>query len=171
MKGNRFLSILSAAIILAMLLVAMPAIPGLAITGDESVSLDPNSGAIDDDIDIEGTDFEEDDTVYFYFSSESASVGEYIDTDVENYEVVLDTDSDSSGEISDFFTVPDTLTDGDTDEDVEDGTYYVYAVYYGDDEIVARDTITIISNEISLSPTKGKVGTEVRVTGSGFEGS
>jgi hypothetical protein len=174
-KGKRFLSILAAAVILAMLIAAIPANLCFAITGDESVTLDPTSGAIDDDVDIEGTDFEDGESVDFYFSSESASVGEYIDTDVENYEVVLETDSDSYGEIYDSFSVPDTLTDGNSDEDVEDGTYYVYAVYHGDDEIVTRDTFHVSSGggtgdeSISVLPTSAGIDDWVEIEGTDFE--
>ena len=140
-------------------------------TGDESIRIIQSSAGIDGYVEITGEDFEENETVDFYFSKESASVGDEIDSDVENYERVSREDADNSGIVEADFDVPDELTNGADDETVVGGTYYVYATYYNDDEIVAKDSITIISNEISLSPTKGKVGTEVRVTGSGFEGS
>lgn len=143
MKGKWFLSILATVVILAMLIVAVPANLCFAITGDEDIDVSPSSGEIGEEVDIDGADFEENDWVYIYFSSENASVGDYIDSDVENYEVVLETETDGDGEISDYFDIPDELTDGDYDEDVEDGTYYVYAVYSGDDEIVARDTFSV----------------------------
>lgn len=138
-------------------------------TGNESISVIPTSAEIDEYVEIEGKHFEDDETVYFYFSSESASVGDEIDSDVENYEKVEAADASSSGYVSGYFYVPDELTDGDSDEDVVGGTYYVYATYEDDDEIVAKDSITIIATEISLSPTKGTVGTKVTITGSGFE--
>jgi hypothetical protein len=140
-------------------------------TGNESISVIPTSGGIDDYVEIEGTHFDDSLTVYFYFSKESASVGDEIDTDVENYEKVESADASSSGYVDGYFYVPDELTDGDSDEDVVGGTYYVYATYEDSDEIVARDTITIIATEISLSPDEGYVGDEVTITGSGFEGN
>ena len=140
-------------------------------TGNESISVIPTSGGIDDYVEIEGTHFEANETVYFYFSKESASVGDDIDSDVENYEAVEAAVASSSGYVDGYFYVPDELTDGDTDENVVSGTYYVYATYEDSDEIVARDTITIIATELSLSPTTGAVGTKVKVTGSGFGGN
>ena len=137
-------------------------------TGDESISVLPTSGEIDDYVEIEGTDFEEDATVDFYFSGESASVGEEIDSDVNNYELVEEVDAESNGDVSGYFYVPDTLTDGDEDEDVDGGTYYVYATYEGNDEILAKDTFTVSVVKLSVSPIKGTVGTKVTITGSGF---
>jgi hypothetical protein len=140
-------------------------------TGNESISVLPSSGGIDDYVEVEGTHFEAGEDVYFYFSKESASVGDEIDSDVENYEAVEAATASSSGYVDGYFYVPDELTDGDTDENVVSGTYYVYATYEDSDEIVARDTITIIATALSLSPTTGAVGTKVKVTGSGFEGN
>jgi hypothetical protein len=138
-------------------------------TGDEEISLLSSSAGIGDYVEIEGEDFESNETVYFYFSKESASVGDEIDSDVENYERVESADASSSGYVDGHFDVPDELDDGEDDEEVVGGKYYVYATYKDDDEIVARDYITIIATEISVSPTKGTVGTEVTITGSGFE--
>jgi hypothetical protein len=138
-------------------------------TGNESISVLPTSVEIDEYVEIEGTHFDDDETVYFYFSKESASVGDEIDSDVENYEKVEYAEASSSGYVTGYFYVPDELTDGDTDEDVEGGKYYVYATYEDSDEIVAKDSITIIATEISVSPTKGTVGTKVTINGAGFE--
>lgn len=147
--------------------------------GDESISVSPSSGTIDDDVDIDGTDFVEGKLVYFYFSGESASVGDEIDTgvdseidsEVESYELVDSDIADSDGDVSGSFSVPDELNDGEDDEAVEGGTYYVYAVYAGDEEIVARDTFSVSMVRIYLSPRKGAVGTEVKITGAGFSSS
>jgi hypothetical protein len=138
-------------------------------TGDESISVLPTSAGIDDYVEITGKKFEDDATVDFYFSKEKASVGDKIDSDVSNYEFVEEVDADSSGDVEGNFNVPDELTDGDKDEDVVGGTYYVYATYEDDEEIVAKDTIIVTATEISLSPTKGAVGTKVTITGSGFD--
>jgi hypothetical protein len=138
-------------------------------TGNERINLLTSSGTIGDYVEFEGTHFEDDSTVDIYFSHESASVGDEIDSDVENYENVDEVDADSTGDISGSFYIPDELTDGEDDEDVESGTYYVYATYDDDDEIVARDTLSVIATEVSISPKSGVVGTKVTVTGSGFD--
>jgi hypothetical protein len=137
-------------------------------TGHESINLLTSSATIGDYVEYEGTHFEDNSTVYFYFSHESASVGEEIDTDVLNYEKVDVADADSTGYISGSFDVPDELTDGDEDEAVSSGTYYVYAVYEDDVEIVARDTLSVSATSVSISPKSGAVGTKVTITGSGF---
>jgi hypothetical protein len=138
-------------------------------TGDESIRIIQSSAGIDDYVEITGEDFEENERVYFYFSKESAGVGDEIDSDVENYERVAQADADNSGIVEAHFDVPDELTDGADDEAVVGGTYYVYAAYYGDKEIVAKDSITITATQVSLNPTKGTVGTKVTITGSGFD--
>jgi len=177
-KGKGFLSILSAAIILAMLLVAIPANLCFAITDDEDIDVSPSSGEIGEEVDIDGDHFEENDWVYIYFSSDNASVGDYIDTDVDTYFVVLETETDDYGEFSDYFDIPDELDEGDDDEDVEDGTYYVYAVYDGDDVIVARDTFSVEEGgggtgdeSISLLPSSACIDGYVEITGEDFEGN
>jgi len=142
---------------------------GGGATGDEEINLLISSGTIGDYVEFEGTDFEDNSTVDIYFSSESARVGDEIDSDVENYEKVDVVDADSTGDISGSFYIPDELTDGEDDEDVESGTYYVYATYEDDDEIVARDTLSVSATEVSISPKSGAVGTKVTVTGSGFD--
>lgn len=175
MKGRRFLSILATAVILALLIMAIPVIPCYAITDDESVTLHPTSGDIGEEIEVDGEGFEEDDTVYFYFSSESASVGDELDVDVGNYEEVLVTDSDGDGDILDSFDVPEVIDDGDDDEDVEDGTYYVYAVYSGDDVIVTRDTFSVSAGggtgdeSINVSPSSGEIDDYVEIEGTDFD--
>jgi hypothetical protein len=166
-KHIRVFRILALAVILTLLMVVMPVTPALAA---ESINLVPSSGTTgDEDIEIECSGFTAGETVYFYFSSESASVDEEIDTDVINYErVAVEYDVDAA--FSAFFDVPSRLTDGDEDEDVSSGTYYVYAAY-DDDVIVAKDTFSVSVISVSISPVKGVVGTEVKITGSGFEGN
>jgi hypothetical protein len=163
-KGKRFLSILATAIILAMLIAVIPAAPALAA---ERITVTPDSGEIDDYIEIECAGFTAGEDVYFFFSSEEADEGDEIDDEVENYErIAIEYSADSSFTVD--FDVPDELTDGEDDEDVESGDYYVYATYE-DYDIVAVDDFRVILIEISISPDEGPVGTRVEVTGSGFE--
>lgn len=164
MKGKRFLSILATALILAMLIVAIPAAPALAA---ESISVIPDSGEIDDYIEIECSGFTAGEDVYFYFSSEEADEGDEIDDEVENYErIALEYSTTSSFTVD--FDVPDELTDGEDDEEVVSGDYYIYAAY-DDNEILDVDEFRVIVIEVSISPDEGPVGTRVEVTGSGFE--
>jgi len=166
-KGNRFLSILSAAIILAMLLVTIPVMPALAETGAEHINVVPSNGAVDDSVDVEGTGFDPSVAVYIYFSNEEANEGE----DIDSLDSYWEADSASTGSAGDFsgnFDVPDELDDGSEDVDVTGGQYYVYVSYDSDgDNIVAIDEFNVIG--ISISPTEGPVDTEVSISGSGFD--
>jgi hypothetical protein len=162
-KGNKFLSILATAVILAMLMVVIPVTPALAA----SISVTPTSGEIDDYVEILCSGFTAGEDIYFYFSSEEADVDDEIGQDVDNYErIAIEYDCDTSFEVD--FDVPDELTDGDSDEDVESGDYYVYAADE-DNIILDVDDFRVIVIGLSISPTKGTVDTEVKVTGSGFE--
>jgi len=162
-KGNRFLSILATAIILAMLIAVIPVTPALAA---ERITVTPTSGEIDDYVEIDCSGFTAGDNIYFYFSGEDADVDDEIGHDVDNYErIAIEYDCDASFSID--FDVPDELTDGDSDEDVVSGDYYVYAA--DDNEIIlAKDDFRVIVIGLSISPTKGPVDTEVKVIGSGF---
>jgi len=164
-KGNKFLSILATAVILAMLMVVIPVTPALAA----SISVTPTSGEIGDYVEILCSGFTAGEDIYFYFSSEEADVDEEIGQDVDNYErIAIEYECDTSFEVD--FDVPDELTDGDSDEDVESGDYYVYAADE-DNIILDVDDFRVIVIGLSISPKKGTVGTRVTVTGSGFEGN
>jgi hypothetical protein len=154
---------LTLAIILALLMLAIPVTPVLAA---ERISVTPTSGEIDDYVDIDCSGFTAGEDVYFYFSSEDIDVDDELD-DLDAYErVEIEYDCDSSFDT--YFYVPDRLTDGDDTEDVESGDYYVYAAYE-DDEIVAKDDFRVSIIEVSISPDEGIVGTEVEIEGSGFD--
>jgi hypothetical protein len=156
------------AAIVSMLLVAIPISSVLAAA---SIELDPEEGEIGERIDIEGDGFsgEEDVEVDIYFSSEEADKGDDIDDEVENYERVKSgVTVDEDGEFSTNFRVPDELTDGDEDEEVHGGTYYVYVTYSDEDNIEAVAEFTVIAGEIELDPDDGPVGTEVEISGTGF---
>lgn len=175
MKYNKMFRILAVAIILSLLMLAIPASPALAAV--ESIDLSPDRGEIGDKIRVRGEDFDAsapDDRVkvYIYFSSQEAERRGEIDDDVTAYEKV-DTDTvgyvgeRDEGEFSTYFYVPEELTDGDDEEDVHSGTYYVYVTYSDSDRIEAVAEFTI--RGIELDPDEGVVGTEVEITGIGFD--
>jgi hypothetical protein len=165
-KGNKFLRILATAVILAMLIVVIPVTPALAA---ERITVTPTSGEIGDYVEVSGSGFDSTEySVYIYFSSDDADVGDRIDDEVDTYELVAEGDLDSTTTIYTDFDVPSRLRDGDDDEDVTSGDYYVYATYDNDDEILAKDDFRVSIIGLSISPTKGPVGTEVDITGSGF---
>ena len=172
MKYTKFLRIFSSALILSLLMVAVPATPALAL--DYDIEIDPDEGEIGDRIDIIGEDWpestdEDEEWAEVYFSAEEADTGDNIDIEVENYETVKTVSIDDDGEFDTYFTVPDELTDGEDDEDVESGTYYIYASRYGSSYIRAAVEFTVTGGgETSLDPDEGPVGTEVEISGTDF---
>jgi hypothetical protein len=179
MKYEKILRILGIAIILSLLLAAVSAVPALAYSYD--IEIDPEQGAIGDEITITGDDFtpSTDSTerwAKIYFVGEEADEGDVIDTHIETYEIVESEqigylDYSDEGEFETTFEVPAELTDGDDDEDVAPGTYYICAVVEtsgGLSPIRAVAEFTVIGGEIELYPEEGAVGTLVEITGEDF---
>ena len=168
MRYNRIFRVLASAIILALLLAAIPSSSALAA---ERISVSPDEGEIDDRVDIDGFDFEEGERVDIYFTSEEVDDGDDLD-DLDVYkEIKTGVDIDDAGdpEPGAFYTsfrIPDVMDDGSDEEDVKGGTYYVFVTYDNDDRIEAVDEFTVMG--INISPTKGTVGTKVKITGAGF---
>lgn len=165
------------ALVVSLLATALSASPALAYS--EEIELDPEEGEIGDEIDITGNDFDESywysssDYKYvdvdIYFFREEADEGDEIDDEVENYEILKSSVSvDENGEFDTYFDVPGELSDGEDDEDVYSGTYYVGVTYEDDGEIVAIAEFTVLGAEIELDPDGGPVGTEVEITGIDF---
>ena len=153
MKYNRIGYFLLLSIILA-LLVLVPAIPAYAV----SIYVIPTQGEIGDWIAIHGGGFDAAEIVLYYFSSDKADVGDYIDKAVTAYKCITVTS----------FAVPDKLTDGRYEEDVHGGNYYFYAAYSGDKEIIARTNFLVLDGEIKIAPEEGTVGSEVKISGEGL---
>ncbi|MDD5509541.1 MAG: hypothetical protein PHI12_01830 [Dehalococcoidales bacterium] len=178
MKRSKFFRILTTAGIMALLAVVIPASPALAAT--RTIELDPEEGQIGDDIDVDGTGWpvsipatstepKIENWVDVYFTSEEVSTNDYLDDDITNYELVKpDVLTDSDGEFSSSFEVPSELTDGDDDEAVVGGTYYVFATYANADQAKAVVEFTVIAGTIVLDPDDGVVGTEVDIEGEDF---
>jgi hypothetical protein len=167
---NKLLRIVAAATIVSLLVVAVPASPALAA---ERLDLEPEKGEIGDRIDVEGSGFKRstearDYRVYIFFSREEAIVDEdYID-DLNSYAKVKEKSTDAQGEIDTYFHVPAKLRDGDVDEDVYGGIYYVYTAYSRTGVIKSKDEFRVIAAAIELDPDKGAVGTEIEIAGKDF---
>ena len=106
MKYNKIFRTLGIAVILALLVMAFPAITAYAVTGNETIKLDLADGEIGDRIYIDGWDFEPRSSVYIYFSGEEARVNDYVD-ELDAYEQVRTTSTNDYGEFETYFTVPD----------------------------------------------------------------
>ena len=167
MKYTKIFRILAAALILALLAVAVPARPALA---QAYLDVSPSQGEVDDRIDIYGNYFNASATVYIYFVSDEAAEGDRLDYEVESYEHVRSVASSATGDFYTYLTVPDELDDGDEEHNVRGGTYYICATYSGSRIIQAVDRFTVeTTGEITLDLDGGVVGTEVEITGTGFD--
>ncbi len=178
MKYTGIFRIFSIVLILSLLIVAIPASPALAAG---QIDLDPNKGKIGEYFYVEGEDFPESENVGevdedisevdIYFSSEEADVSDYIDNQVENYELLKSgKEVDDDGEFRQRVEVPDELTDGEDDEVVSGGQYYVYVTYANSDRIRAVAEFTVIgSGGITIDPDEGPVGTRVKISGEDFD--
>jgi len=164
---SKLLRIVVFATILSLLVVAIPTAPALA--ADESLKVSPTKGEIGDKITVTGSDYDYNDKVYIYFSSQEADKGDYIDDDLGGiWEEVKTTYADGVGKISTSFKVPSTLTDGDEEEDVRAGEYYVYTTYKKEGKILAVTKFTVTGITL-VDPAQGTVGTEVEIEGVGFD--
>ncbi len=176
MKLNKIFRILALAIVLSLLMAVIPATPALAA---RQIELDPEEGQIDDRITITGSGFSmsHDDTERFvdiYFGKDEADTTDDIGDDVNTYELVKtigvgwEGDNDE-GEFDTTFKVPERLRDGSDDEDVEPGTYFLYAVDYNFNRIRAVAEFTIVGGgEITIDPNDGTADTEVEIIGTDF---
>ena len=169
MKCNRIYRVLAVAVILSLLVIAIPAAPALAA---EEIELSPDTGEIGDEIDIDGDGFKTDKTkVYIYFSSQEGAVYHKIDNDITVYKLVEKTTPDVNGRIDKSFNVPEILDEGIDGgygdfEEVVGGNYYVYVAYGDNDKIEAVAEFTV--RGIELNPTSGAAGDLVEATGVGF---
>ena len=176
MKYTKIFRFLTLAVILSLLLVAIPASPALAY--DYDIDLDPDEGEIGTSFYVEGDDWPPTTGEYptinysevdIYFSSEEADEDDDIDDDITIYEKLKSAyDVDEDGDFRAKVKVPTRLGDGDDDEDVHRGTYYVCVTREGSDRIRAVAEFTVIYAEITLDPEEGVVGTEVEITGIDF---
>jgi len=179
MKHSKLFRILAVAIILSLLVAALPAATALAASYDYDIELDPEDGEVGDSFDVIGEDFppsedigeltEDIEEVDIYFSSEEADTGDDIDDEVTIYErLKTGVEIDEDGEFDKSVKVPDELTDGDDDEVVVRGTYYVYVTMGGSDDIKAVAEFTVIAAGITLDTEEAMVGDEIEITGFDF---
>jgi hypothetical protein len=173
-KCKRFFSILTVAVILSLLMVAIPTIPASAAS---VISLDVEKGEPGDIITISGTDFlasvegTPPHYVDIYFSSDALDVGDELDYYDHFYEAVKEyVPTDEEGEFSKTIEIPAVLNDSKDSAAVQGGTYYFYVTYGGQELIEAYAEFTVIGIT-DCTPTKGPVGTEVELSGVGFDGN
>ena len=176
MKHAQTFRITVVVLILSMLVLAMP----VALAQEtRSIELWPLKGKIGETITVVGQGFnkstaEVDKYAAIFFSSQEATTSDDIGDEVEAYKLVGEgVWLDEDGEFEANFTVPSKLDDGDDEEDVIAGTYYVYVCHYYVANVLAPRIravaeFTVTFGEITIDPDSGSVDTLVEITGTDF---
>jgi len=139
MKRNKILGMLALVVILALLVVAIPATPVLA----QTFSCNPDTGAPGTTVDVYGTGYTASDQIRIDF----------------NWMPRVTATVSPTGVLNTSFTVPN----------VGEGIYQVQAYSTSSMAYVAYDYFTIVSAEIEIDPEEGPVDTEVEISGEGFD--
>jgi hypothetical protein len=129
---------LSVVLIVCLIAVTLPAVPAQAICVPYGIDLSPKSGLPGTEVTVSGHDFNEDTLVDIYYDGTKVITGK----------------TDSSGEFTLLFTVPEGCT----------GPYKVEA----DLGYVNVHKYFTVRPGLTVSPQKGPAGTTVTVRGQGF---
>jgi hypothetical protein len=173
LKHKRLFSILAVAVVLSLLMIAIPATPVMATP---IITLDVSKGEVGDRVTVNGTGFLASTVsppsyhqVDVYFCSDFVEVGQELDYYQDHYEIVRQYFYTSdSGTLEKSFDVPTVLNDSSHSLDVHGGNYYVYVTYSDDEKVQAYAEFTVVGiNE--FSPDYGPVGTTVTISGVGFD--
>jgi hypothetical protein len=184
-KHTKLFRILATGVVLSLLVAVIPASPALAA---QEIEVDPDEGRIGDEFDVTGYDFQESyyDTeygwvynyadIYFVWYDEDEIdgaddlVGWDLNDEVNTYESLGNSRTDEYGDFEETdLEVPDRLRDGDEDEDVRGGTYYICATFGDFTRIRAAAEFNVIAGELDpIDPDSGPVGTKVDITGDNF---
>jgi hypothetical protein len=189
MIQSRILRIFGIALVLSLLMLALPVVPAMAVN---DLSLSPTQGPIGCTVTVTGDSFNSyKDTLtdnYFaeiYFAEDNKVINNVIGTHVKTYKWVGEAWIDENGDFTASIAVPTLLDDytGTTYDDVvSNGTYYIYITVdkYTDagdpvsiNNIIRQKATFTVNNPVldPLSPTSGPAGTTVTISGSSFPAS
>jgi hypothetical protein len=168
MADPKILRISGVALILALLLLVVPAAPALAFY---DLALSPTQGTVGTSISVTGINFPVSTntttyTVILYFSSQQMAAGQSLESVIKKKTVAMPNTS-STGTFTTSFLIPAKFDDN---SNVVQGTHYLYACMSGTPNTIQNYTLfTVISAALDpLSPTSGPAGTSVVVSGSNF---
>jgi len=171
MKSMKIAKLLGIAIIISLLMVAIPTSPALG----SSLFLNQTSGQIGDTITVTGSAFSPTtnppDGVFLYFSSQPATLTQIIGSDITKYSTVASgITTGLTGTFTTTFTVPERLTSDNSA--VAPGTHYLYACQPATSQVIyAIVSFTVVGGDISVSPLTGIVDSPLVITGTSFAAS
>lgn len=175
MKTLKILSV--AGLVFSLCLLVQPEHSAVA-QGEREVYVFPSEGTIGDTIRVSGKGFNKsteytDKYATVIFSSEEATTDDDIDDDVTVYELVAEgVWLNENGEFDVSFDVPAELNDGEDEETVHVGTYYLYVCHYMVNVLATRISAVaefdVILGNITIKPDRGTVGTSVEIIGTDF---
>jgi hypothetical protein len=175
MKYVKIVRIFGMVVILSTLIATMPV--AVAQT-TRFIDPWPTKGKIGDTITLVGEGFNKstsakDKYAAIFFSGQKASTYDDIGNEVKAYKLVKEgVWLDENGAFETTFTIPSKLDDGDDEEDVIFGTYYVYVCHYVGNIISPRiraiAEFTVPVGEITIDPNSGPVATFVEIRGTDF---
>jgi hypothetical protein len=162
--GKKILSTVALVIVLCLLVVTLPA----TVYATGLIQLSSEIGSVGERIDITGYGFDKNRLIAVYISPTSARIGEDYIRDMDVFQKVLSRTTDAEGGFSSYFIVPEKLIDGDHEEDVQSGIYYIYLTEARIGKIKAEAELAIAGLS-RVRPSEGPAGTEVSIRGAGFE--
>lgn len=174
MKRSRIIRLLGIAVIVSLLVAAIPA--SVVFAQWYHMVPTPTQGAIGETITITGSGFPatadpgNPQIVMIYFSSQDASVGNSIGTHVTTYKTISQITTNTLGQFNTSFVVPSTFATGGS---VNPGIHYFYACCPPSNPMIqGKATFTVLgAGELSINIDEGPVDTLVQVSGSSFSAS
>jgi hypothetical protein len=162
--GKIILSTVTLVTALCLLVVTLPA----TVYAAGSIQLGSSIGSVGERIDISGYGFDKNRLIAIYLSSIDADVEEDYIRDIDVFQKVLSRTTDAEGGFSAYFIVPERLIDGEEEEEVKSGTYYIYLTEARIGKIKDKAKLSIAGIS-RVKPSEGPAGTEVSISGDGFQ--
>lgn len=164
MKRSKMLSIISLAVVLSILAIAIPVIPVMANVGVLSVS--PSSGAPGTSVTISGGQFTAGTTYTVSFDLYNSSSGAITSTGIASGSV------DQNGSFVTFYTIPSQPAGSSQQTPTGQqavGVYYFRATTTAPTPDTSNPVQFQITPTISLSTSTARVGDQINVGGRGFK--
>jgi hypothetical protein len=132
------------------------------------ISLSETKGVPGTVVEVQGSGFISEMLINIYFSSDKAQVGNAIDTQVKNYELIANAKTNSIGILdTTVFSIPSIMDDGISKKNVTNGQNYIYITYLGSKKIEVGMDFFILGS-IKVTPDNGQIGSTINIDGTGL---